>query len=40
MRIPVGSHPLWKGRRIVSLRLDPQHGESPGSVEIESIRGE
>jgi hypothetical protein len=40
IRIPVGSHPLWKGHRIISLRFDPEHGESPGSVEIESIRGE
>jgi hypothetical protein len=40
VRIPVGSHPLWKGRRIVALRLDPEHGESPGSIEIESLRGE
>ncbi len=40
LRIPVGSHPLWKGHRIVSLRLDPEHGETPGFMEIESIRGE
>ena len=40
LRIPVGSHPLWKGHRIVSLRFDPEHGEAPGSMEIESIRGE
>jgi hypothetical protein len=39
-RIPVGDHPLWKGRRIVGLRLDPEHGASPGQVEIASIRGE
>jgi hypothetical protein len=40
LRIPVASHPLWKGHRIISLRLDPEHGEAPGSMEIESIRGE
>ncbi|MBI2299304.1 MAG: hypothetical protein HYU66_10250 [Armatimonadetes bacterium] len=40
IRIPVGDHPLWKGHRIVSLRLDPEHGAAPGVVEIQSIRGE
>ena len=40
VRIPVGKHPLWNGHRIIQLRLDPEHGESPGLVEIESIRGE
>ena len=40
VRINVGSHPLWRGRRITRLRLDPEHGAHPGTVEIESIRGE
>ena len=40
IRIPVGDHPLWRGHRITGLRLDPEHGESPGRVVIESIRGE
>jgi hypothetical protein len=40
IRIPVAKHPLWKGHRIVQLRLDPEHGEAPGVVEIESVRGE
>ena len=40
IRIKVGDHPLWRGHRITSLRLDPEHGESPGKVAIESIRGE
>jgi hypothetical protein len=40
IRIDVAGHPLWRGHRIVGLRLDPEHGESPGRVVIESIRGE
>jgi hypothetical protein len=40
IRIPVGEHRLWKGHRIVGMRLDPEHGATPGVVEIESIRGE
>ncbi len=40
VRIPVGDHPLWRGHRIVNLRLDPEHGAFPGEVAIESIRGE
>jgi len=39
VRIPVGEHPLWRGRRIVWLRLDPVHGAYPGVLEIESLRG-
>ncbi|HSV75334.1 MAG TPA: hypothetical protein VLH79_16385 [Chthonomonadales bacterium] len=39
VRIPVGEHPLWRGRRILWLRLDPVHGAYPGVLEIESIRG-
>ena len=35
VRINVGDHPLWRGRRIVGLRLDPEHGESPGKLVIE-----
>jgi hypothetical protein len=40
IRIPVGDHPLWRGRRITYLRLDPEHGAAPGQVQIESVRGE
>jgi hypothetical protein len=40
LRIKVGDHPLWRGHRITMLRLDPEHGASPGKVVIESIRGE
>ncbi len=39
-RIDVSQHPLWRGHRITSLRLDPEHGAFPGVVEIESIKGE
>jgi hypothetical protein len=40
IRIKVADHRLWRGHRIVGLRLDPEHGEAPGKVVIESIRGE
>jgi len=40
IRIPVADHPLWRSHRITALRLDPEHGASPGTVELESIRGE
>ncbi len=40
IRIPVGDHPLWRGRRITYLRLDPEHGAAPGQIEIESVQGE
>jgi hypothetical protein len=40
IRIPVGDHPLWKGHRITMIRFDPEHGAVPGTVVIESIRGE
>ena len=31
LRIPVASHPLWKGHRIVSLRLDPNTAKRRGA---------
>jgi hypothetical protein len=40
IRIKVADHPLWRGHRITSLRLDPEHGQTPGRVCIESIRTE
>jgi hypothetical protein len=40
IRIPVGAHRLWRGQRIVGLRLDPESGATPGVAEIQSIRGE
>jgi len=40
IRIDVAGHPLWRGHRIIGLRFDPEHGEAPGKVVIESMRGE
>jgi hypothetical protein len=37
--IVVGDHPLWRGHRITSLRLDREQGAFPGVVRIESVRG-
>ena len=40
--IPVGEHPLWQGKAIRAIRLDPTTGgATPGSkVEIDWIKGE
>ena len=40
VRIAVAAHGQWRGQRITGLRLDPEHGGSPGTVLIESLRGE
>jgi hypothetical protein len=40
IRIPVGRHKLWRGHRILGLRLDPEHGAAPGVAEIAGIWGE
>jgi hypothetical protein len=35
--IDLSSHPLWKGKIITGLRIDPEAGVARGEVEIESI---
>ena len=40
--IPVGGHPLWKGKAIRAIRLDPSAGGAPAGtkVEIDWLKGE
>jgi hypothetical protein len=39
-RLEVGRHPLWKGKTITALRLDPGNGAREGTFAIDYIRAE
>ncbi len=39
-RLPVGDHPMWRGRRITALRIDPTSGAPDAHISIDYIRGE
>ena len=34
----VGRHPLWAGKTIIGLRLDPRDGDGPGEFAVQSLR--
>ena len=36
---PVGSHPLWSGKTITGIRLDPMEGGAGGNFEVDYVRG-
>jgi hypothetical protein len=36
---PVGSHPLWSGKTITGIRLDPTEGGAGGNFEVDYVRG-
>ncbi|MBC7329929.1 hypothetical protein H5T88_06165 [bacterium] len=38
--IDVGNHPLWKGKRITAIRIDPTGGAPDARFSIDYIRGE
>jgi hypothetical protein len=38
--IEVGNHPLWKGKRITAIRIDPTGGAPDAKFSIDYIRGE
>lgn len=40
IRLPVGKHPMWAGKTITALRIDPDVVGEPGTVAVESIRAE
>ncbi|MCE5240254.1 hypothetical protein LLH23_17460 [bacterium] len=37
--IPVGSHPLWAGKRLTGFRIDPGSGPAGVEVQIDAVRG-
>ncbi len=39
-RLEVGKHPLWRGKRITAIRLDPTNGAPGARIAIDYIRGE
>jgi hypothetical protein len=38
-RIPLGGHPLWRGKDITSIRIDPSNGAATGRFAIDYVRG-
>lgn len=38
--VEVGQHPMWKGKRITAIRLDPTNGAPGASFAIDYIKGE
>ena len=38
--IEVGNHPLWKGKRITAIRIDPTGGAPDAKFSIDYVRGE
>ena len=38
--IEVGGNPMWKGKTITGVRLDPENGTTGADIQVEFIRGE
>jgi len=37
--LDLGSHPMWRGKRITAIRLDPTSGASGATFKVDWIRG-